>query len=300
MVESIQGDGTDSHRLSSERAFRRPEIFNDLRERTSTTPASLPVNLRTSTRSCACTNPNDINKVPTVEAFATNMNNWFKPVRIDGISGVIGATEVRQIACEAGESTFTSEATLTAYGVPEDIVSSELDLTRYAFVASYNIVADQSCDPSFKVVEMAKVTVADDNDSFASTSHDDVFDSTRRLQQPRNTRRFKLKVVVTGRCKMCSKQSPLFNDALRRQLSPYEHVVMLDSAEESRRELGFVVNKNTCLCAVQAIPVQSGASQFEITHWTFTVCLGAKNHLQNVILQNVNLQNGFWLLKMIF
>ena len=38
----------------------------------------------------------------------------------------------------------------------------------------------------------------------------------------------------------------------------------------------------------------------EITHWTFTVCLGAKNHLQNVILQNVDLQKGFWILKMIF
>ena len=162
------------------------------------------------------------------------MHNRVKLLGIRGILGVIGASEVRQIACESGVSEFTSEATLYAVGVPEDILPAELDLIGDTFVGTYNLVADQSCDASFKSVKSAKILVVVDYDS---SSHD-VFDG-RQLQQPRNIRQFKLRVMVSGSCKMCSKEVLLFNDAIRRHLLPYEHVGP-ESAELSGRQLGFL------------------------------------------------------------
>jgi hypothetical protein len=271
LAENIQRGGTNAYGFSSQRVFDRPDIFNGLTFPPTSAPRSL-----TSPRSCVCDNPNGLNKAPTAQGFAANLDNNVKSAGIPGIVGVLGVAEVRQIDCETGLSDFTAEATIEGVGVPDAIQTSELDLMGDAFVSTYNSLAYESCDPTFKTVKSATFTVVPDSTST------DAFDG-RRLQ--RTTRQFKFRIAVTGVCKMCPKEDLLFNDALRRYLSAYEpdyeHVVP-EFMEQPHRQLGYVVNNDTCFCAVNAPKQAQGALQFTTVFNTTVSGLIVAGNLTNV------------------
>lgn len=63
-------------------------------------------------------------------------------------------------------------------------------------------------------------------------------------------RPFRFRFRVSGKCKGCKSSSRLFNDAFRRRRVKVESEVFVDN--RSHRNLGFIVNNETCYCAVNS------------------------------------------------
>jgi len=249
LADSLQRGGTTTYGYSHKRVFDRPDIFNGL-----SLPPTAPPRSITSPRSCTCTNPNGANMAPTEEGYAANLDLKVKTAALPGIVAVTGVAEVREIDCPVALDVFTAEAIIPGSGDPDNIQTSELDLMGDTFKQTYNSLAFESCDPTFRRIEIATFTV--DNTGA------DAFDG-RRLQK--KTRPIRFRVAVSGLCKSCQSKSLLFNDAVRRYLSAYESDnkdVVPKFMERPSRQLEYVVNNSTCFCATNAPKEALGAMVF--------------------------------------
>ena len=152
---------------------------------------------------------------------------------------------------------FTSTVLINGVGQPDRITLNELQVLGNTFVSSYNNVAFETCDPTFRAAERAVFTV----------EPMDTTDATGGGRQLYGLGRvFRFRVAVTGVCKLCPREDVLFDDAVRRtlqEISSYE--VDIPEFMAPHRQLGFVVGNDTCFCAVNAprrAPVISVFTQY--------------------------------------
>lgn len=243
---------TNSAGYSIRRPQDRPEIYRSATYAPAPTPATL-----TSPRSCTCENPMSLNKAPSEDSYARSLNVNVQAASISGIDTVIGVTEVKAILCDSGLDAFTSTVLINGVGQPDRITLNELQVLGNTFVSSYNNVAFETCDPTFRAAERAVFTV----------EPMDTTDATGGGRQLYGLGRvFRFRVAVTGVCKLCPREDVLFDDAVRRtlqEISSYE--VDIPEFMAPHRQLGFVVGNDTCFCAVNAprrAPVISVFTQY--------------------------------------
>ena len=243
---------TNSAGYSIRRPQDRPEIYRSATFAPAPTPATL-----TSPRSCTCENPNSLNKAPSEDSYARRLNVNVQAASISGIDTVIGVTEVKEILCDAGLDAFTSTVLINGVGQPDQITANELKVLGTTFVSSYNNVAFETCDPTFRAAERAVFTVEPMDTADATGGGRQLFGRSRS---------FRFRVAITGVCKLCPREDVLFDDAIRRTLhevSSYD--VNIPAFMAPHRQLGFVVGNDTCFCAVNAprrAPVISVFTQY--------------------------------------
>mmetsp|Transcript_19965 Transcript_19965/g.29578 ORF Transcript_19965/g.29578 Transcript_19965/m.29578 type:complete len:626 (-) Transcript_19965:127-2004(-) len=250
-------------------------------------PTSAPVLTISSKRNCDCDDTLR-NRSPNSFEFAEIFNlTLSQDNSVDSIDAVTGVAEVQEVNCSAALDEFESQALLDATGNVSLLSEADFDILAQAFVASYNEIAGQNCDPFFRTGVNASVVleeVFDDDDEvetisggFADSFNEIVNDAiiengSLRRRQLRSTRRrvqqkgrkFRFRFSVRGRCIDCARDANLFDDTnsdrrLRRGAGDKR------SPAIQTRHLGFLSENGICYCAENAPEVGPDTADFSVT-----------------------------------
>lgn len=222
-------------------------------------------------------------------AFAIEVGQLFTSGQISSVQKSFGVVQVREVECEGLRDTFTSEVLVEATGDPDRITTRELNVIKDLFLQSYKQTSENLCDSKFRVVTDADVTVEKIERRLESLK------SSSRVTEPTlppavnsgsRFRPFRFRFKVSGKCKGCRRDERLFDDGFRRYLE--EDYAML--IQTKQRNLGYILNNETCYCAVNAQVRTPSTGEFEVSLSQNVETEGAASTLPNLVTIGIVLQ----------
>mmetsp|Transcript_20463 Transcript_20463/g.33914 ORF Transcript_20463/g.33914 Transcript_20463/m.33914 type:complete len:595 (+) Transcript_20463:147-1931(+) len=182
------------------------------------------------------------------------------------VESSVGVVQVEEVACTTGLDDFTSEVIVDATGDPTEITEDELQVLTSVFLDSYRATSESVCDTEFRVLTDASIEVIEERRDLradrsskasavtaASLNRVDTVSKAGTggpsVNQQSRFRPVRFRFKVNGRCKGCKSEARLFNDAFRRRLQE-EAEVLVDT--RLHRDLSYIVNNDTCYCAVDS------------------------------------------------
>lgn len=210
-------------------------------------PSPVPNQVDTSFRVSEeeCCPPNGEQRAPYASEFVKAFDSSYKAQAIGNralqanpIQLILKAVEIASVSCEEPLEEFDADVFVEMSGSPEDVTDSEFSVLEISFRDSYNTLGESLCDPLFRTVVQvtAKLDDPDIRHLHEAAGNEG---GGRKLQRQRG--RFAYR--VRAKCRGCRRNPRLFADGVsgRRVLEM-----------QYDRQLQFVVDQDTCYCAVGA------------------------------------------------